>query len=103
MDKLIKKLAEFAKTLGIPSFFFGTRQGKMTTFHFENMPLADAMQLMISGFHYVIELEVERHPEWSKEYRGLYEKLAKDFDTLIRTSNEGFVEFNKKHPQRDSK
>lgn len=95
MDKLIKKLAEKAKDLGIPSFFFGVRTGKLTTFHMENMPLKDAMQLMISGFHYVIQLEVERHPEWSDEYRGIYERLAKNFDALVRSSNDEFIAFNK--------
>lgn len=100
MDKLIKKLAAHAKTLGITAFFFGVRQGKLTTFHFEAMPLKDAMQLMISGFHYVIELELERHPEWSKEYRGMYEKLAQDFDTLVRSSNAEFIAFNEANKKK---
>lgn len=96
-EKLIKKLALYAKSIGIPSFFLGVRTGKMTTLHMEDLPLKDAMQLMISGFHYVIEHEVNRHPEWSAEYRGIYEKLAKDFDSLIRSSNQEFIDYNKSH------
>ena len=103
MDKLIKKLAAYAKTIGVPSFFFGVRQGNMTTFHMENLPLSDAMQLMISGFHYVISLEVERHPEWSKEYRDIYAGLAKNFDKLIRSSNEEFMAYNAKHSKQNKK
>lgn len=103
MNDKIKSLARHAKQIGLSSFLLGIANGKLMSFHFENMPIKDAMQLMISGFHHVISLELNRNKDMPKERKQIYINLAHDFNQLVNGANRKFIELNQKeqHGKKD--
>ncbi len=93
----LRELVDHAKTLDIHSFLFIAPNGPFATIHFENMAVARCVPLLISAFHYMIDKELEAHPEWSKEYRAIYQNLKKELNDLVTTNNSKFLAYNKKH------
>lgn len=93
MDQILKKVSQHASSLGLENFVLAVKRGKLMTFHFQNMRISDAMEMAIAFFHHVINIELEKHPEYSKEYRQLYLDLAKDFDALVKKYNGKFLTF----------
>ncbi len=96
MEENLKRVAAYAKRIGLAHFVMVIKSGNIVTFHMEDTKMNDAMTMMISGFHHVIALELERHPEWSPQYRKLYTDLARDFNDLIKASNYRIERFGNK-------
>lgn len=94
-DLKIEQVAKFAKEKGIESFTLLYKNGPLLSIRFEKMSTKDRMQMAISLFHQVIALELDSHPEYSKEYAGLFVSLAGEFDKLVRESNQKFIDFRK--------
>jgi hypothetical protein len=95
MEKLIKKLADFSKKEGLESFILMAKNGPMVTMHLENINIQSAMQMIIVGFHQIISMELEKHPEYPEDYKKLYTNLGKDFNSLIKDYDQKFLDFQK--------
>ena len=96
VQEKIELMRSRARASELTNFILAVKNGQMITFHFEQVVMQDAMQIMISGFHHVINMELERHPEYSKEYREIYAGLAKGFNDLVRSADQKFKDFKKK-------
>lgn len=95
-DPRYKRIAEAAKREGLTGFLLGFRHGPLATFHYENLSIKAIMELMISGFHNVLSMEVEAHPEYSKEYRQIFLDLARDFNALVKSADKKLREYKPK-------
>lgn len=96
MDPKFKKIVEFARENGLESFLLVVKRGSLQTFHFEKLAIKDAMTMMIAGFHKVIDMELETHPEYEKSYKQIYLDLAGEFNEMIKKVNERFDNYGKK-------
>lgn len=96
MDPKHKKIAEAVRAQGISHFLVGFKNGPIASIYFEDMKIREAMEVMISGFHQTIALELDKHPEYSKEYADIWRELAKDFNGIIKKADEKLKSFNDK-------
>ena len=89
MDQNLKDVLAFIKSKGINGFIllFQPVDG-LTIFHIADMKVRTAFALLMTGFDQVIQLELEKNPNSSKEYKQSLEALLLDFNSAVKKANE---------------
>ncbi len=78
-----------AKAAGVPSFsigFYDSESNDLVS-HFEKLPAGEAVN--IAGYQWVraIQLELELHPEYTKEYVKIFTDSIDGFQKLLKQIN----------------
>lgn len=79
--------AAAAKKAGLDHFVLATKNETSVTIHFEDVSIKNAMEIIIAGFHNILQMDVEKHPEYTKQTKQVYTDLQKEFDAAIRKFN----------------
>ena len=97
IEDQIKAITSMAKTAGIPSFILGFKGDPVTSpdgqqqaqvsFHFEAIKIYDAVQILISGLHQAVSMELAQHPEYTDEYRDIFESFLKELNEVVANVN----------------
>ncbi len=87
-----------ARAAGLPSFLFSFKdQGGNPTVHYENIKYADAINLAGFAWMNAIQMELAAHPEYSDEFRSIFEVALKDYVALIKGVNEKVGAYKEKN------
>lgn len=98
LNEQIKSVVEAAQAAGVEKFVFMLKPTKdQATIRFEGVTMSDAIQLMIAGFHQAIQIDLDRHPEFSDEYKQIFLDFREDLNKIVKKSNAATVAFRKKH------
>lgn len=88
LQRKINAMILQAKSAGIPAFLLSFREeGGGAAIHFENMPIADAVNISANAWIRAMELNVERNPQYSKEYAGFFTDAIEEFKAVVRKLN----------------
>lgn len=96
MQTKIQKAAAAAKATGLEHFLLATKTNETSiTVHFENISIKHSMEIIIAGFHQLVQMDVEKNPQFSDQVKQVYVDLQKDFDAAIRKFNANLNNLNK--------
>lgn len=85
-----------AKEAGIPSFVlaFKDKEGR-PTFHFENIPYADAINLASFAFVQGIKINMAAHPEYATEFTKIFNDFIRNYLSSLRELNDRVEKYKK--------
>ena len=87
-----------AKAAGLPSFVFSFKDAAGNpTVHYENIKYADAINLAGFAWMNAIKMELTVHPEYSLEFKNIFEQALKDYVVLIKGVNDKVGAYKEKN------
>lgn len=103
LQKQINSIVLQARAAELKSFLLGIKDGPLVTFHFQEITGKDAMTIIVAGFRHLINMELEKHPEYSAEYRNIFKQMLDQFEKMIKDSNEKFLAFQSSGKAKEEK
>lgn len=85
-----------ARAAGIPSFLLAFRDPETqnaATFTAENLPLSDAVNLSGAAWQHFLQMELDRHPEYEKEYALIFKEAKVEFQKILSDVNKKVITY----------
>lgn len=96
----IQQIRNAANMAGVKSFILlfpttdATKPGDLAI-HLQEMPFRTALNAMINGLNYAVNVEIDRHPEFSETYKRFLRGFIDGVHAQVKQSNEDLARIGK--------
>ncbi len=94
-SRALQSVVSHALHVGLDRFVLAFSAGPLVTVQLQDMPPSEAVMLAQSIVKTAVKIELERHPEFSKEYAKCWQTIADDVDEVMAKAKKRFSKFSK--------
>lgn len=94
-SRALQSVVSHAKHVGLDRFVLAFTSGPLATVQFQDIPPSEAVMLGQAIIKNAVRLELDHHPEYSKEYIKAWESVSDDLDKVMTAAKKRFGKFSK--------
>lgn len=99
MENIIKKSVTYLKAKGLKSFILlvNEKEAKQLRYIYEEISPREALLLSLGLLEKTINLDIDRHPNYSKEHVEILKTLLTDVTGCFKKCGDSFIKLQKKN------
>src|SRR3990167_2782827 len=87
----LEQLNAKAQSLGIRGYVLLCQEAEgVTIFHVQNVKFKEGLDMLITGFHQLLALQIKNNPQYSEQYKNILFEMSEDMRDLIARANSRF-------------